>query len=260
MTFDRAQWMTKNKKNDKGYLDMFYKFLATASVVAMSSVSAQAGIDMLGGTTTATLYAVSEYEFRGVAFNDERATFQYGADWAHANNGFAAGVWASPAVIDGDEPSDHEVDFYVSYNNTLMNDKLSYGLTAWYFTYPTSENSDDLNYAEYYLDLGYQVHDMVNLGAQIAVSDDYYNTGQSQYYEGNATFSLPMDVTLKTGYGYQGIDNNAQYGVADYQNWYASVSKEIKGFNVGLKFIDTNEDACGDNCDERYVVSASYTF
>ncbi len=239
---------------------MLKQSLAMVAAVSAFATSAHAGIEMLGGETTATIYAVSEYEFRGVAFNDEQATLQYGVDWAHATNGFSAGVWASPAVVDGDSPSDYEVDFYVGYGDTLMNDKLSYALTAWYYTYPTSAQSDTYNYAEYYVDLGYQVHDKINVGTQVAYSDDYFGFGESWYYEGNSTFSLPKDVSLKVGYGYQGYDDNAGYGVRDYQNWYASLSKEIMGFNVGLKYIDTNEDTCGDNCDERYVVSASYTF
>ena len=233
------------------------------SVAALSmSGPAMAAEDNIPGDFSTTIGFVSEYSFRGISQSDEHPALQGSIDWSH-DSGFYAGIWGSNVDFnDGDEAS-VETDLYAGYSGEFSG--FAYDIGALYYLYPGADSDLDYDYWEAAFSLGYDF-DVASVSGAINYSpDNFASTGDATYVAGYVdvplTF-LPYDTKLSGSVGHQWIEDNAGFGVPDYTDWGIGLSSNIEGFDIGLRYIDTNLDEpneCADGCAERVIFSISKT-
>jgi uncharacterized protein (TIGR02001 family) len=219
-------------------------------LVGLSLMLLVAGIANAQVTGTVTL--ISDYDFRGISQTAEDPALQASVDWAN-ESGFYAGAWGSN--VDFDSQSDYELDGYVGFAGG-EEDGLGYDVGFVYYSYWPDD--DDINYAEIYAGLSYNIFD-----AKLWYSDDYVNSGESAYYfEANANFELPQEFALALHIGYSDGDAfDPDFAYADYS---AAVTKSFGNFDVELKYVDSDADSCEEvdvlSCDGRVILGVSTTF
>lgn len=207
---------------------------------------------------TANVGLTSDYVFRGISQSNEEPTLQGGMDWSSTTTGLYAGVWGSG--IDFDDATT-EMDFYGGISKTV--DNLTWDLGAIYYFYPGADDSKNYDFWELAAAVGYDL-DFMQASISLNYSPDYFGgSGDAWYPAVNLTAPLPYGFTAEAGYGYQWIDDNAAFGTPDYATWSLGLGYGIEGFNLALKYIDTDlkEPAeCADGCGQRLVFSVSRSF
>lgn len=207
---------------------------------------------------TSNVALTTDYVFRGISQSNEEPTIQGGMDWANKDTGLYAGVWAS-GVDFADATT--EMDFYGGISKTV--DKVTWDLGAIYYFYPGADDSRNYDFWELAAAVGYDF-DFMQATASLNFSNDYFGGSGNSYYPAvNITVPLPKGVSADASYGYQWIEDNSAFGTLDYGTWSLGLSYEIKGFNLALKYIDTDlkePTECVDGCGQRAVFSISRSF
>ncbi len=238
------------------------KIMTLCMAVTMFSGAAQAQ-DLIPGEFSANVALTSEYAFRGISQSDEGPAVQGGIDWSH-ESGFYAGVWASSVEF---TDASIETDIYGGYAGELANG-LTYDIGAIYYLYPGADNRYDYDFVEAAFALGYDF-DVAALSASVNYSPDYFaNSGHAFYtaaYLDVPLSFLPFDTTLSANIGHQTIEDEARFGITEdsYIDYGIGLTANVEGFDVSLKYVDTNLDEpseCADNCDSRVIVSISKSF
>lgn len=221
----------------------------------LAAASAQAE-DSIPGDFSTTIGFVSEYSFRGIAQSDEGPAVQGSIDWAH-DSGFYAGVWASNVEF---EDASIETDIYAGYSGDING--LTYDVGGIYYAYPGADSDLDYDFIEASLALGYDFGPLA-LSGSVNYSPDYFaSSGDATYVAGNVDVPLPFlpfDMAANASVGHQWIDDNSSFGVPDYTDWGIGLSANVEGFDLGVRYIDTDldHDECADGCGERVIVSLS---
>lgn len=238
------------------------KFLLLSVAAFSLSVPALAAEDNIPGDFSTTIGFVSEYSFRGIAQSDEHPALQGSIDWSH-DSGFYAGIWGSNVDFNDDDEASVETDIYAGYSGEMNG--FSYDVGAIYYAYPGADSDLDYDFVEGAFSLGYDF-DVAALSAAVNYSPDYFaGSGDATYLAGYVDVPLPFmpyDTKLSGNVGHQWIDDNDAFGVEDYMDWGLGISSNIEGFDVGLKYIDTDLDEpgdCADGCDQRVIFSISKT-
>lgn len=234
------------------------KILTLCMATAMFGGTAQAQ-DIIPGEFSGNVGLASEYVFRGISQSDESPALQGGIDWSH-ESGFYAGVWGSNVKF---TDASLETDIYGGYSGEYNG--LTYDIGAIYYLYPDADDRFDYDFVEAAFALGYDF-DVAALSASVNYSPDYFaNSGDAFYtaaYLDVPLPFLPLDTTLNANIGRQTIQHEARFGITEgsYIDYGIGLTSNIEGFDVSLKFIDTDLDEprqCADNCDSRFVVSVS---
>lgn len=238
------------------------KIITICMATTMFSGAAQAQ-DLIPGELSANVAFTSEYVFRGISQSDEGPAVQGGIDWSH-DSGFYAGVWGSSVEF---TDASIETDIYGGYSGELDNG-LTYDIGAIYYLYPGADSSLDYDFVEAAFALGYDF-DVAALSASINYSPDYFaNSGDAvytaAYLDVPLTF-LPFGTTLNANIGHQIIEDEARFGITEgsYIDYGIGLSANVEGFDLSLKYIDTDLEEpgeCADNCDQRVVVAISKSF
>lgn len=236
------------------------KKLLLTSMLAFAFVAPAMAEDNIPGDFSTTVGFISEYSFRGIAQSDEGPALQGSIDWSH-DSGFYAGVWASNVEF---TDASVEADIYAGYSGEVAG--VTYDLGGIYYVYPGSnDNQNNYNYFEAAFALGYDF-DVFALSGSVNYSPDYFaGSDDSVYVASNLDVPLPflpLETSLNGSVGYQWIDDNDAFGTPDYLDWGVGISSNIEGFDVGVRYIDTNLDEpsdCADGCDGRVLVSLSKT-
>lgn len=209
------------------------------------------------GYLSATLGAVSDYRFRGISQTDEDPALQASLDWAHGS-GFYLGAWGSNVDF---FDADVEVDLYGGY--TFSHNGYDFDLGGIYYWYPGADDGLDYDFVEAKATVG---RDFGFADAKIGVnySPDYFaGSGDALYTYTNATVPV-MDTGFSVlgSAGYQWIDDEAAFGAPDYADWSLGVGYQLYGFDLALKYADTNlgDSDCPDLCDATAIFSVSRTF
>lgn len=207
---------------------------------------------------TGNVALTTDYVFRGISQSNEEPTIQGGMDWTSPVTGLYAGVWGS-GVDFADATT--EIDFYGGISKTV--DDLTWDLGAIYYYYPGADDTKNYDYWELAAAVGYDF-DFMQATASLNYSPDFFaSSGDAWYPAVNVTVPLPEGFSANAGYAYQWIDDNAAFGTADYGTWSLGVGYDIEGFNLGLKYYDTdlNEPSeCADGCGKRFVFTVSRSF
>lgn len=226
--------------------------LAAGIVTCFVPAYARAEID-LPGDFSANATVVSEYVFRGVSQSDEHAAVQAGFDWAHPETGLYLGVWGSSVDF---TDATVEIDYYGGINGTK--EQFNWDLGAIYYSYPGADESLDYDFVELAGAIGYDFT-LFSLSAALNYSPEYFgDTGEAVYSALYATVPLPYELSLSASAAYQWIEDGESY-----KDWSLGLNKTVEGFDIGLKYHDTDlqePDECADGCDGRLVFSVGRTF
>jgi len=236
--------------------------LASAGLCALALPAKADDQSIIPGKFSTTIGFTSEYSFRGIAQSNEHPAVQGSIDWTQSDDGgFYAGVWGSS--IDFADAS-LETDLYAGYSGKV--DKFNYDIGGIYYLYPGTNGSEDFNYAEAALALGYDF-DVFSVSGALNYSPDYFaGSGDSLYsaaYVDVPLPFLPFETALHGNFGHSEIQKNARFGTKDYSDWGIGISSKIEGFDVSVKWIDTDLDEpseCADGCDGRIIAAISKTF
>jgi uncharacterized protein (TIGR02001 family) len=221
-----------------------------ALVLTMSAVVAQAEV-------TATLTAISDYDFRGITQTRNNPALQGSIDYS-GSHGLYAGAWASNVDFGGDE--NLEVDLY---GGITGGETFPWDVGLIVYTYPQSNDLRD--FPEIYASLGWKW-----LKGKVWYSDNFGGSRENAfYYEGNAAVPLPANFGLNLHAGYSDGDywSSNKPGIESYFDWSVGVTYAVGHFNLGLKWVDGSDykpanNAYRDigNSDARAIFSVSTTF
>ena len=115
------------------------RILAIGTFVMLGAAGvAQAGV-------SATVTAVSDYDFRGISLTARDPALQASVDYAN-DNGFYAGIWASNAAYEPGSGMDNEVDYYKGYGRG-PEDGVQWNAFLVYYTDPGAKPTN-IDYAE----------------------------------------------------------------------------------------------------------------
>ncbi len=214
-------------------------------------------------TSTATL--TTDYDFRGVTQTAQDPALQASLDLAF-DSGLYLGAWGSNVDFGDDTASDVEIDIYAGFAGGIT-ETLGYDLGAVFYFYV--DDDDDIDYAEFYAGLDYQI-----LSTKFWYAPDYLDSNDSAYYlEANlAGDSLPWGLGWTAHVGYSGgdfWDDTANNGLDEYYDWSVGLTRSFGPFDVDLRWIDGSDldeaDGTGsprdaNSSEERLVLGVSTTF
>ena len=198
---------------------------------------------------------VTDYAFRGISQSNETVALQGGFDVSH-NKGLYAGVWGSNVNFnDGDEAS-VETDIYAGYSKSVNG--INYDVGAIYYAYPRADSALNYDFWEASFAVGYDFQ-LFSASASVNHSPEFFGeTGKAQYYAASVDVPLPKDVTLSTHLGRQNIERGN-----NYTDWSVGLGYALEGFDLSLKYVDTNLDEptqCVDGCESRVIFGVSKSF
>ncbi len=205
------------------------------SVLALPLLAVAAGVAQ--ADVTATITAVSDYDFRGQTQTAGDPALSASVDWA-GESGLSAGIWASNVDFGPGTDSDIEIDLYANYGFSI-NDDTTWTLGAIYYMY--QGDGDDVDYLEISTGINYK-----SFGAKVWYSPDFVNSDETAYYlEANYAVPLPSDFSLNLHAGYNGGDYWDAVG-GEYFDYSIGVSKSVGNFALGLKWVDGSDFSPGD--------------
>ncbi|HSH70221.1 MAG TPA: TorF family putative porin [Deferrisomatales bacterium] len=234
---------------------MFHTFkkaapLCAAALLTASVASADASAWLADDTFSGNVAITSDYVWRGVSQTDSNWAVQGGMDYA-APIGLYVGTWASNVAFGGSI----EMDFYGGFANELAMG-LSYDVGANYYAYPKSRDEVEFNFFEVYAKVGYTLPieaAPISLGLGYNYSPDFFGEdGAAHYINGNASISLPMDISLSGEVGYQTVEGDKSTGNGggmdgddgfDYVHYRIGLGYSVKGFDLDLSYHATDSDA-----------------
>lgn len=217
-----------------------------ASISVLYSASSYAEMSV-------TVTAASDYLFNGISQTDEGPATQGSIDWSN-EQGWYVGSWASN--VDFGDDTNAEIDYYGGFSQSLSND-VYYDVGLAHYTYVGGDNSNDINYSEIYLAIGYQTSEI-----KAWYTNDYAGTDAGHYI---IALSHTIPITEDVGLTLQ-IDRSAsldddKFSWDTYEDSYIHAKAEL-GFNwqdlsftVGVEKTDLDYDD-----DVKLLGSISYTF
>lgn len=226
--------------------------VAYALLLSLAAAPAALAADLAGGTLTGSVAATSDYVFRGVTQTDGDAAVQAGLTWSY-ESGVYVSAWGSNVDFNDDE-SNLEADFTLGWSGSA--DNISYGASVIYYAYPGVPGRFDYNYVEasanIAIDLG-----VVKPVAAIYYSPDFFGTEDDALYL-TAGFTAPVTDSLRlfANLGYQDYSSATK----DVTDWNAGFVWSLGGFDLDLRYVDTNAGYLGRLADERVVATVSRSF
>jgi uncharacterized protein (TIGR02001 family) len=203
---------------------------------AIAASATMAGAGVAHAEVTANIALVSDYVFRGVSLSDNGPAIQGGFDWS--NDMFYAGTWGS-SLSDG-----MELDLYAGWTPSLGPVDLDVGVIGYF--YPRADDDDaEFDYYELKLAGTHAVTDQISIGAGVYYSpENYGDTDDATYLEINGSYAMSDQLSFSAAYGNQSIgDPDGPFGAAgedDYNTWNIGATYAIHGFEVDLRYTDTD--------------------
>ena len=240
-----------------------FQTLAIAAVILLSNapLTYAGDADQPAAAFSGTLDMVSDYVFRGVTQSDEHPAVQGSFDYEHAS-GLYAGVWGSNVDFDDGGVTSLEIDVYGGFK--FFSEGINWDISGEGNFYPGShQGSDHYNYLEASITANRSLGP-VDTTAQFNYSPNYFADSGDEIYiglDGTAPIAV-SGFSLLASAGYQWVEKEANFGVPDCADWSAGVGYAWQGFDLALKYADTNlsKTDCADGCEARGVFSVSKTF
>lgn len=227
--------------------------LFPAILLAMLPLAPMAsGADLAGGTLSGTVAATSDYLFRGVSQTRNDPAVQAGLTWTDAS-GLYVSAWGSNVDF-GDGESNLETDLSAGWSG--MKGNLSYGAGLIYYAYPGTPGQLDYNYAEVTanaaVDFGF-----IKPSVALFYSPDFFGSEkQAVYVTGGATVPLSDGLRLYGNVGYQGYKSATK----DVTDWNGGIVWTLAGFDLDMRYSDTNAGYLGKVADQRVTFTVSRSF
>ncbi|MBY0564700.1 MAG: TorF family putative porin [Hyphomonadaceae bacterium] len=215
--------------------------MKTMMGAAMLAGATFAGAGAAHAEVTANISLTTDYVFRGVSLSDSGPAIQGGFDWASEQ--FYAGVWGS-SVVEG-----MELDLYAGWTPTTGPVTWDFGVIGYF--YPSASDDDgELDYFELKGAGSYGLTEQLSVGGAVYWSpENYGESGDALYYEVNAEFAVNDALAISGAFGNQTIEDLTAFGGVgedDYSTWNVGVSHAMHGFQLDLRYHDTDIDAGSD--------------
>ncbi|MEM0985929.1 MAG: TorF family putative porin [Pseudomonadota bacterium] len=223
-----------------------FKLLSLAAIMGLGVAGTGAAQQ---GEFSGNITLTTDYVFRGVTQTDGAPMVQGGFDWA--SDTFYVGTWASG--VDFGDGTSTEIDIYAGFTPTVGIFSLDLG--AIYYLYPDAPDNPDQNFIEFYAGGSTTLGDILDVGASVAFSPDFYlETGQALYISGSAGIPLGENFGLDGTVGFSEFLDSDDCPGCDYADFSIGLTTSAAGFDFDARFIDTI-DLNGN--DESFVVSVS---
>lgn len=209
-----------------------------AAMLAGAAIAGTAGVAHAEGSFSGSVALTSDYVFRGISQTDNEPAIQGSLDYS--NGIFYAGLWGSSVDFKGysDYAGTMELDAYVGI--TPSTGPVDWDLAVIGYFYPGAQSSLDFDYMEVMVAPSIALTDSFTLGAAFFYSPEFFgDTGEAYYYEINGGFAVTDAFGLSASYGIQDVDDLG----GEYANWSIGASYSLAGFDLGLTYTDTSDDA-----------------
>lgn len=218
--------------------------------LALLAGAATAGAAHAEGTVTANVALTSDYVFRGISLSDNGPAIQGGVDYT--TDMFYTGVWASN-VSEG-----IEIDLYAGF--TPSTGPVDWDLGVIGYFYPGADDDGaEFDYVELTAQASYPVTEQISVGGGVWYSpENFGDTGTATYWEISSEWTISDALVFNAAYGNQSIEEPAGAGTEDdYNTWNIGGTYALHGFNVDLRYHDTDIDA-GSNIEAYTYGPSSY--
>lgn len=210
-------------------------------LLAGAATIASAGAAHAQGVVSANIALTSDYVFRGISLSDGPAVqggFDYTADLWYT------GVWGS-STVDG-----LELDLYAGFTPTTGPVTWDLGVIG-YFYPDADDDGAEWDYAEFLVGASTALTERLSAGAAIYYApENWGDTGEALYWEINGEFAVSDAFAFSGAFGNQTIeDPDGPFGLAgedDYNTWNIGGRYAIHGFEIDLRYHDTDIDAGSD--------------
>jgi len=212
--------------------------LGLAAAPAAAQEEAESAFTVSGGATL-----VSDYRFRGISQTDKRFAVQGTFTLAH-DSGFYATVWGSSIddyVYNG---SDQEIDFIAGYRRTFGGTTLDAGVLYYYYPGSGGINSD---FFEPFVSVAHTFGPVTaKATANYAPKQSALSIGAGKedklYLAADLSAAIPeTPVSLTAHLGHSFGPSYLTIG-DEYTDWSLGASVAVKGFTVGVAYVDTDGD------------------
>ena len=235
------------------------KLSLAAALLATLSYAEEKKSDL---EVSANVALTSNYVWRGMTQSRNSPAVQGGFDLSY--KGFYTGVWGSN--INFDSKASVEIDAYLGYAGEIG--KFSYDVGYCQYMYPNE--TDELNFGEAYLSLGYDF-DVVSISAKYYLGIDTNDVANqvTDYEPGDAweaavSVPLPMDITIDALYGsYDDAQDGNKNNFGDYYS--ATLTKAFGKYELSLAYTVMDYDQVdggydGDGKEDNIVVTLGASF
>ena len=211
--------------------------------LAVLATAAGVGAASAEGTVSANIAITSDYVFRGVSLSDNGPAIQGGVDYVA--DMFYVGAWASSLV------EDMEIDLYGGFTPSTGPVDWDLGLIA-YFYPGADDDGNEFDYAELKVGASTEIGERFTLGgAAYYAPENYGDTGEALYLEINGEFTINDRLGFSAAFGNQSVDDadGPLPGVTEedsYYTWNIGGTYALHGFEVDLRYHDTDIDAGSD--------------
>jgi uncharacterized protein (TIGR02001 family) len=227
----------------------------------MRTVRIAAALGLMGAACaaqaeiSATVTAVSDYDFRGSSQSAKDPAIQGSVDYAH-ESGWYLGAWASN--VDFGDDTDYEIDLYTGFSGETGGG-MGWDVGIVYYTYEES----DFNYPEIYAGLSVGM-----FSGKLSYSNDWVASDEDALYlQGDASVPLPADFSLDLHLGYN-FGSYFSDRDSEYFDYSVGVGYTLGNFALALKYVDTDlddgdfwfSDADVFNTEGRVIFSVATTF
>lgn len=228
------------------------KLASLALLLPLAAAPGAMADDLAGGTLSGTVAATTDYLFRGVSQTRNDPAVQAGLTWTHASGVFVS-AWGSNVDFN-DGKSNLETDLTVGWSGSQ--DKISYGASLIYYAYPGVPGRLDYNYweaqANAAIDLG-----VVKPSVAVFYSPDFFGTeDKALYITGGLSVPLTDSLKLYANIGYQDYSSRTK----NVTDWNGGIVWTLSGFDIDLRYSDTNAGYLGKVAGSRGLVTISRSF
>lgn len=216
------------------------KKLMGAAMLAGASI---AGVGAANAEVTANVSFTSDYVFRGVSLSDNGPAIQGGFDYSSGI--FYAGVWGSSLS------SGMELDLYGGVTPTTGPFEWDIGLIGYFYPGADDEGAE-FDYFEGKVAATTSLTEQFSVGGAVYwAPENYGETGDALYLEINGEFAVNDAFAISGAFGNQSIEDadGPLPGVTnedDYSTWNLGGTFAMHGFEVDLRYHDTDIDAGSD--------------
>jgi len=216
-------------------------------LIKLSLAAAVLATGMLAAETSevgvsANMAITSNYVWRGMTQSHNSPAIQGGIDLDY--EGLYAGAWGSNVNF-GDKSS-LEADIYAGYSNEISD--FSYDVGYVQYVYPNE--SDELNFGEAYVGLGYDFG-VASVGAKYFFGISTNDLDATDYVEFTASAPLPMGFSVDAVYG-------------DYDemgaNYLVGLNKSFGKFDFTIAYTAMDYDADGEDTEDNFVATVATSF
>ena len=202
------------------------------------------------GTFSANVWGVSEYFFRGISQTDDKPAVQGGFDYSVdliKSKGISGylGIWGSN--VDFNEPgttngASLESDWYGGLRGPLFNTGVNWSAGFIYYWYPGAESSLHENYYEGTVSLSYDWGFMTTIASYNYSPDNFAASGAAHYPKFEIDVPIGKYFTLSGYVARQYVEDNAKFGLPDYNEYNIKLATKIAGFDTFVAYKDTSID------------------